>query len=280
MLSYARRTGSHLLAWIVAAATLAGFGVARADEPANTEAAPAASASTAPSAADPAEGKPPRPPPLPPTESATLPWERSLDIGGEFALVARPATGDLSGRASRIRYQPATGFGLHVRWPVMKHLQIEGYYLDCHMPVIIQQGALGVADAITTPPVETYVFGARVSPKMVWGRLTGWLTAGAGWGRFEFQRMTATTSGGATYALRERGASFVEIPLGLGVSFEIWPRWISIDIQATAAFVVGQRGEAFDAAQTVDAQGHIRDLGPFPVMDASLVQTIGLSLLL
>lgn len=244
---------------------------------------PAGSASTAapPSApADPAEGKPPRPPPLPPTEDKTSPWDRLLDVGGDFALVARPATRDAEGRASRIRYKPATGFGLHIRWPLLKYLQVEAYFIDCHLPVIIPDGALGLADTVTSPPVETFVIGARVSPRLVWGRLTGWLTAGVGWGRFEFQRMTATTSGGAPYTLRERGASFVEIPLGLGVSFEIWPRWVSIDLQATAAFVAGQRGEAFDDAQTVDAGGHLRNVGPLPIMDASLVQTIGLSLLL
>jgi hypothetical protein len=261
------------LSFVAVLAALAAPGMARADVPGEAPVAPAASM-------DPAASKPARPPPLPPTEDAKLPWDRHLDVGGDFALVARPATHDAMGRPSPIRYQAATGFALHIRWPLLKYLQVEGYFIDCHLPVTIPQGALGLAAAITAPPVETFSLGARVSPRLVWGRLVGWLTAGVGWGRLEFQRTTATSSSGAPYQLRERGASFVEIPLGFGISWEVIPRWISIDIQATAAFVVGQRGEAFDEAQTVDAGGHLRDVAPFPVMDASLVQTIGLSLLL
>jgi len=186
----------------------------------------------------------------------------------------------VKGIRSRIRYDAATGFALHLRWPILKHLQISGYFVDCHLPVHIPRGSLGLADDVTSPPVETFVFGARVSPTMTWGRLTGWLTAGAGWGRIEFQRMQARTAGGAAYTLRERGGSFVEFPLGLGVSWEIVKRWLSIDLETTAAFVAGQHGEAFDPAQTVDSAGHLQNVGPLPVMDASLVQTIGFSLLL
>lgn len=297
MPSRAPRSASTLSAWGLVLTALAASGVtrtARADDtgtPPPAAPAPAApsdvsssavppSAPASPGPVDPAEGKPPRPPPLPPTEDRTLPWDRSLDVGGDFALVARPATGDAKGRASRVRYQAATGFALHIRWPVLKYLQVEAYYVDCHHPVSIPDGALGPSDTITSPSAETFSIGARVSPRLSWGPLVGWITAGAGWGRLELQRMTATTSSGATYTLRERGGSFVEIPLGLGVSWEIVPRWISIDVQATAGFVVGQRGEAFDDAQTVDAAGHIRNVGPMPLMDASLVQTIGLSLLL
>lgn len=275
---------------LAALCALAAPGIARADEPPPPDAAPAlpsseaapapAPSSDAAAPGDPAAGKPPRPPPLPPTPDATLPWERTLEIGGDFALVSRPATVDASGRPSRVRYQTATGFALHVRWPIFRFLHVEGYYVDVHMPVVIPDGALGPSDPIQSPPVETYVFGARVSPRYAWGRLTGWLTAGAGWGRCEFQRMVATTSSGATYTLRERGGSFVELPFGLGVSFELIPRWLTIDLQGTAAVVVGQRGEAFGDGQTVDAAGHLRNVAPMPLMDASFVETIGLSLLL
>lgn len=240
--------------------------------------APGAPSSAA--ASDPLDALPARPPPLPPLSGPSLPWERLLDVGGDFVIIARPATGDALGRPSGIRYQPATGFGLHLRFPLLANLHVEGYFTDCHMPVVIPGGALGPTDVITSPPVETYAFGARVSPRLTWGRLSAWVTAGAGWGRLEFRRMTATTASGATYTVRERSGSFVELPLGLGVSFELVPRWISIELQSTAAFVIGQRGNAFEDLQAVDAAGHLRDVGPLPLMDASLLQTIGLSLLL
>jgi hypothetical protein len=242
-----------------------------------------AATGTAPAATDtgdPTAGKPARPPLPPEPEQKTLPWERALDIGGDFTIVARPATSDVKGRPSAARYQPATGFGIHIRWPIVNHFNLTAYFVDCHLPVVLPEGSLGLAGRITSPPVETFVFGARLSPSMTWGRLTGWLTAGAGWGRFEFARMQVSAPGGGTYVLRERGASFVEFPLGLGLSFELVPHWLALEIETTAAFVAGQHGDAFDNAQTVDSAGHLQTVGPLPVMDASIVQTIGLSLLL
>ena len=236
-------------------------------------------ASVAP-APDDLDGMPARPPPLEPPPSKSAPWERLLDVGGSFAVVTRPSKSDVKGRPSAVRYEAATGFGLHIRWPLLTHLAIEGYYLDFHMPVVIPRGALGLADTVTSPPVETYVFGVRLSPSMTWGPITGRLTAGAGWGRFEFQRMEALTSGGESYVLRERGGSFVEIPVGFGFSWEVVERWLSIDIVGTGAFVAGQHGDAFDPGQTADPAGKLHDLRGLPVIEASFVQTIGFSLLL
>jgi hypothetical protein len=243
---------------------------------------PDAKSTLAPGAtiADPTDGKPARPPPFAPTESRASSWERLLDAGGDFALVARPASHDAKGQPSEVRYQAATGFALHIRWPLIEHLMLEGYYVNVHMPVELPRGSLGIADAITGPPVDTYVFGARLSPNMTWGRIRAWVSAGAGWGRFELRRFTATSSSGASYTLRERGASFIEFPLGVGISFEIIKRWLSLDLAGTASFVVGQEGDAFSDAQAVDPSGKLVNVGPMPVMDASLVQTIGFSLLL
>lgn len=254
-----------------------------ASSPSDTASAPAApsTSDTKPEApAEPATDKPARPPPLPPTEDRVLPWDHLLDIGGDLALVARPATGDAKGRSSRVRYEPATGFALHLRFPVLKHLQIEGYFIDCHHPVTIPRGALGTTDTIVSPPVETFVFGARATPNITWGRVTASATAGVGWGRMEFQRMTATTATSAKYTIRERGGSFVEFPIGVGVSIEIVKRWLTFDLRATAAFVIEPNGDAFDLGQTVDASGKLQDVSPMPIMDASLVQTIGFSLML
>ena len=92
--------------------------------------------------------------------------------------------------------------------------------------------------------------------------------------------MTATTAGGKTYVLRERGGSFVEIPLGFGFSWEIVKRWLSFDLQSTAAFLAEQHGKAFSDSQAVDPAGKLLNVGPLPIVDASLVQTIGFSLLL
>lgn len=263
---------------LAALLAVAAAGSARADEPPKTS---DPSEKTAPAAADDRpDPKTARPPPLGELDRKPLPWDHLFDIGGDFAVVSRPASVDIQGRASSIRYQAATGFALHLRFPIIEHLAIEGYFLDVHMPVEIPLGGLGVRDAVTSPPVETFVFGARVSPWMKWGRLTAFLTIGAGWGRFEFQRMTARAPSGATYTIRERGGSFVEIPFGLGASVEIIRRWLTLDLTGTAAFAAEQHGDAFDEGQTVDAAGRLHTLRGLPVMDASIVGTLGFSILL
>ena len=262
---------------VAAACALAHARPARCDEgsAAATSTAPATPAPSSPLPAG--EENAARPRPLSPIPITLLPWERMLDIGGDFALVARSATHERGDGPSRVRYQPATGFALHIRWPIMKWLQIEGYYLDVHMPVQLPPGSLGVRDTITSPPVETFVFGARVSPRLMLGPVTLSLTVGAGWGRFEFQRMTARTAGGAEYKLRERGASFVEIPIGFGFSWQIL-KWLTFDLQMTAAPLLEQHGEAFSPSQAVDPTGKLLYVGPLPIADVSLAQTIGLSL--
>ncbi|MFO0743385.1 MAG: hypothetical protein U0270_46385 [Labilithrix sp.] len=221
-----------------------------------------------------------RPKPLEDPAPRPLPWDRMIDVGGDFLIAARPAMNDVKGNPSEVRYQPATGFGLHLRFALLEHLLIEGYYVDVHHTITIPSGALGVTDPIASPPVETYSFGARLSPSMTWGRVTAWLTAGVGWGRFEFQRATATNSKGETYVIRERGASFVELPVGAGARIELVKRWLSLDLTTTYAFIAGQHGDAFEPSQTIAPDGHPRALDAFPVIESSFVQSIGLSLLL
>ncbi len=92
--------------------------------------------------------------------------------------------------------------------------------------------------------------------------------------------MTATTASGASYSLRERGGSFIEIPLGVGVSWRSCRAGCRSTCRRPRRSSWASAGDVFDDAQTVDPGGHLRNVGPMPLMDASLVQTIGLSLLL
>jgi hypothetical protein len=130
-------------------------------------------------------------------------------------------------------------------------------------------------------PVTTFSFGARLSPALPFrerGRL--WLTAGVGWGRLEFDRMEVTEPGREPFVVRERSASFAEIPIGLGASYEIVPRWLTIEIEATGAFVLGQEGSSERSFQAIDSSGKMRSIAGLPLVDATFVQTLGLSLLL
>lgn len=256
---------------------------AHADEAsASTHEAPpsAPPADAAPAAPAPAP-QPPRPPPLPPLETSPPPWRRHIEIGGDFAVVERPSSRDREGRASTIRYAPAVGFGLHARWPMLEYLRFTAYFVDAHHAVAIRQGELSTSGLVLAPSVRTFVFGARLSPTLPFGpRGRIWASVGAGWGRLELERMRMLEADATTFIVREQSATFAEVPFGLGGSFDVIPRWLAVEVEVTGAVITGQDGDLFRGSQAIDAYGKKRSIGGFPEIDASFVQTLGLSLLL
>jgi hypothetical protein len=134
---------------------------------------------------------------------------------------------------------------------------------------------------VSESTATSFVFGLKVAPTLLLSDdVRGWLSAGVGWGRFTFPTMTVTEPGGAIFDVPERNGVFVEIPFGVGLAYEVWPSWLTIEYEATAAPVVGQSGSAHESFQAVDAAGQLRDIGPIGAVEASFVQTLGLSLLL
>lgn len=234
------------------------------------------------SAARAADEPPPRPPLPDAPKQARLPWERHADIGADFAIAEIPVHVSGSGMLTPVRFHAAPGFGLHLDIPLFEKLGFTAYFLDARHTMVLPPGSLGFAGKITPDAAaHSFRFGARFSPTIpLTSRLKIWATAGAGWGRIEFPRMTATDPGGAPFMIRERADSVVELPVGLGASFEIIPRWLSIRVEATYAGVLGQVGTGQDTAQAIDDHGMKRTIGSLPHLSGILAQTIGLSLLL
>jgi hypothetical protein len=221
--------------------------------------------------------KPPRPalPPAPPAEP--LPWARSLDVGPDLAIVFRPTPGG----DDAIHYAPAAGLGLHGRIALHRYLRFSAYFVSATHEVELPSSALGLGGDLAVDDAATYSFGARLQPTWPLSeRLRLWASAGAGWGRVEVGRMSVIEPGKPSFEVRERGESFVELPLGLGGSYDLIPRWLAIDVELTSAFVIDQHEGAFGAAQAIDADGKKRAIGAFPAFDAAIVQTLGLSLIL
>ena len=253
-----------------------------------------ASAQPAPKPVEAAPTKSDRPPqpetpartPLPRApDSARVPWKRLIEVGGDFVFAQRiAASEDGDGNPTSIRYKPVPGFGLHFRWEIFKYLRAGIYFIDADHEIDLPPGALGLPPT-DTPEIEevhTFSFGARLAPTLpITDRARVWVSAGIGWGRLEFARMEITNGAtGNKYEVRERADPFVEFPLGIGGSFDIIPRWLSIDLEVTGAFVADEESEALGDAQTVDDLGKKRNVGGFPGVDGTFVQTIGLSLIL
>jgi hypothetical protein len=279
--------------WLIAALSLASASVApsvaRADDGAGGGAASEETTDDLGRQATPAEVRepdvpyerlrPPRPSPaLPDDASVDVPWARHLEVGGSMVFGVRPV--DPVGPDRGIRYKPAIGFGLHATIPIVSWLFFNAYFMDLRHEVQIPNGALGPSGAVELDSLKSYSFGARLSPTLQWTpRLRTWITGGAGWGRMEFSRMTIQESTGPLL-VNERATPFVEFPIGLGVAFEILPRWFILHYEVTGAFVSDQGGAAVSPAQGIDALGHLRTVGPFPRFGSSWVQTLGLSIVL
>lgn len=221
-------------------------------------------------------------PPLPPAPpQVKLPFDRHIEIGAGAALALRPAS-DPSG----IRYMPALGVDVHARWDIVRWLRFNVYFVSAVHGLRAPRGALGPAGDVTgeeggtAPTVDTLAFGARLAPTLPIGeRGRSWIGVGIGYGRFSFDRMTIREPGIAPYEVRERGLSFAEVPLSLGASYDVIRDWLTIEVEISAAVAVGQDGTATSDAQAIRA-GSRQNIGPLPTIDASVAQTIGLSLIL
>jgi hypothetical protein len=232
-----------------------------------------------------------------------LPWARHLEIGVDLALVSRPASQDADGNKSDIRYEPALGIGVHARWEIFRWLRFSAYAVSASHDMQIPPNSLCDPESLRDPespcddlpgPVEgaardeeakdvtvdTITFGARIAPTLPLSeRARSWVSIGIGYGRFDFPKMWIPEALGS-YPVRERAMSFVEFPVGIGTSFDIIRNWLAIELEITAAIALGQEGESVRSAQAIDAAGHKRSIGGLPLIDASIVQTLGLSLIL
>lgn len=245
--------------------------------------------------------------PRPPEQDVPVPdgpaWMRRIEVGADAAFVMRPFH---NGKVdSPISYEHAVAWGLHAHWSVLPWLRLTPYFLDVHHGLDIPQGALAAPPrprsidpswVVSDATVTTFVFGLKIQPTYEFtDRLRAWATFGVGWGRFRYPEMNVSTDRRYDpndppeegeegfediFVIRDRASVFVELPIGLGVSFDIIDRWLAIEFESIAAPITGQSGTAHEIFQAVDAEGNTRDVGPFGAVQASFVQALGLSLIL
>ncbi|WP_437673467.1 hypothetical protein [Sorangium sp. So ce131] len=235
-----------------------------------------------------APARPPRPP-LPPAPPRTrLPWGRHIEVGGDLALVSRLVATDAGGEPTRVRFRPAVGVGAHARWEIMRFLRFSAFFVHAEHELALAPGALGLPGRLTgdpgegeAPSVRTIALGGRLAPTWPLSeRARSWLSIGIGYDRLDFGRMTVLDPGKGTFTVRERGASFVEVPLGIGMSFDLIRNWLTIELESSGAFLLGRGGDATRLGQAIDGQGQRRSVGPLPRPQASFIHTLGLSLVL
>ncbi len=224
---------------------------------------------------------PERPPPLDEDlELPSLEKEERVAIGAHALLVTRLAEAEVDGEATKTSYDPAPGVGVAARVLVHDYFQVGAAWKWSSHALTFERGALGLGGVIEMDSVSTYTLALHLLPTLPIGeRVRLWASAGLGWGRTYYPPMRVRDGSGA-FVVRDRAASFVEFPLGLGGMVEIVPGWLALDMDVTAAPTLPEDGSARVPITTLDGQGRRREVGGLPGASVGFVQALGLSVLL
>jgi opacity protein-like surface antigen len=192
-------------------------------------------------------------------------------------LTNRYAQSNLDG----IAYEPALQLSFQARGYVWSWLNAAVYHRRASHGIDLPRGAAGFDyERIEIDKALAYSLGARIEPTYrVSDVFRAWVSVGLGWGRMSLDRVhvqEATRS----YTVRERAGVFVEVPMGIGASYELVPRWLTVQMEADIAPLSKQSGTLFGPTPYVDSNGSLHFTGSFPTQSLSTSFLLGVSFLL
>ena len=209
-----------------------------------------------------------------------LPKQRLVDVGPRALLVTRLAESEIDGERTGISYDPAPGVGAALRVLAHRYFQVGASWSWATHTLSFDPGALGIRGTVESNSVTSYELAVHLMPTLPIGdRVRLWASAGVGWGRHYYPPMHVSDATGS-FTVRDRAASFVDFPLGIGGLVEIVPQWLSIDLDVLAAPALPEDGSARIPIDTLDGAGRRHRIGPIPGAKVSFIQAIGLSVLL
>ncbi len=206
------------------------------------------------------------------------PTGRHLDIGASFIFVS-PIANSLEEAPPTLRYDPGSGVGVSGRIVMLPYLQAAFVFSWAAHGLDIDRNALGLK-GVSGGPLTSYRLEVHAMPTLPLGervRLFG--IVGLGWGRLEVGALHSADASG-TFLIRGRGASYFDVPLGLGASIAILPGWLSLDAMFWGAPTFAKKGTAHTPIQAFDGEGMPRTVGPMPQVPVWFTQSLGFSLLL
>lgn len=205
--------------------------------------------------------------------ASTEAWAEDLgtvQLGPDFGVIHRQAQPN---RAD-IEYGPGIVYGAHAQILAASWMRFSLYYQHARQPLFMPQGSLGHG-AIVHPEsghFSSYVLGARIQPTVnLSRRLHLWFSAGAGWGKVSAPAMEigAVDSEVHTRSAPREGV-LVELPFGVGGSFDIIPGWVALSIDATYAPLTNQSGDMYHDVQAIDASGNLTHIGSMPKLGPTM----------
>jgi hypothetical protein len=177
-----------------------------------------------------------------------------------------------------VSYSPDVAIGAHVRIELREWLGLRLFFLYGQHGVTIASGNLGLpGQDVQQPDIAVTQLGARLEPTwVVTPRLRLWAGLGAAWARAEAPRPMLGGTGALT---AEREGVFLELGGGLGASFDVVPRWLTVWTSASIAAVVDETGDLFNRQQAV-APDRILVIDGLPEMSGALSAVLGVGLIL
>lgn len=203
-----------------------------------------------------------------------------MDVGSSVLFVS-PISNSIEDEPTKVQYEAGPGVSAHVRIVLLKYLHVAAVFSWAPHVISHDRDALGVEGGLEeVGSMTSYRLEAHALPTLPLGdrvRLFGIL--GLGWGRLEIGSMFGHDENGS-FLIRGRGASYFDVPVGLGASVEVLPNWMSLDFAIWAAPTFAKEGTAHLPIVAIDGGGEGQRIGPMPQMPILFIQSLGLSLLL
>ena len=179
-----------------------------------------------------------------------------VEVGPLVGVVKRGA------ESSSTSYDAGVAKGAVLRGRWSRWLWFSTRYLRAYHDVSLGKDALGVqGDRYSTEPMRVETLQAAAHPTWeVHPRLAVLGTVGIGWSGM---RMAAISVDDQRAHLPTRRGVFQEVPLGLGVVGELWPRRVTLSLEAMLALPYSRTGGAF-SNDTAYRDGQPLTVGPVP----------------
>lgn len=207
--------------------------------------------------------------------------EPQAELSALAGLSVRPAASGNDENPDGIGYGPGLQLSFLARGYVWSWLSAAIYHRRASHELDLPRGAAGLDyQHISMDKLLVYSLGARLEPTYhVSDSFRTWVSLGVGWGRMTLDKVHVQETD-RSYTVPERAGVFVEVPLGLGVSYEVVPQWLAIQAEADVAHLSKQSGGLHGSTPYVDSNGSLHFAGPMPTQVVSGSFLLGVSLLL
>lgn len=209
--------------------------------------------------------------------AAPVAWRPTprVDFGLDLGLARRPASGE------RASYATALSKGGHVRVTLTDWLGLRVLVQTMQHAVSVREGGLGVAGARTEQPsLEVLSMQSGLEPTWsVAPHVRLWGGPWMGWGRITAPE--PRFQGALRVRSADRYGVIIEAGLGIGTTYEIVPRWVTVNTALGAGFMVDQSGLVFDEQmQGFDQDGHRIWVDRLPKFAGTYQASLGIGVLL